>query len=107
MKMHQPTTNDWNKFVILNDIEYSYLYALIRCYMHILPNALKDSLVNHCSEHLVSLLFFIHDSRMLKLAHASLDNKNHQFMADMESILDEVTEEEYDGDIREYDDIQI
>lgn len=105
MHLYKASENEWNKFIVLNNVEYEYLYRLIRCYMHILPEALKNALHSPSNMHLVSTVFFMYDLRMLKLAHASLDQKNEQFMVDMEEILNEVTMKEYAGDIRDYNEI--
>lgn len=76
----------------MDDKEYSYLYALITCYSSTLPRLFVDSLHNGdpppYNTHLVAVHFFLEDERMLKLAHASMDDKNHKFMHDLHLMLD-------------------
>ena len=84
-------SSDWNRYVQMDNKEYSYLYSLISQYCSVLPTLFIDALHkndNPTNEHLVNTHFFLEHERMLKLAHVSMDNKNAKFMHDLQNALD-------------------
>lgn len=82
----------WEEFAVLSDEEYRYLCILMKAYnkpaVHPFIDVMQVPNLPTGNNHLVHVEFFIGDLRMLKLAHISIEDKNHKFMQDICEIVE-------------------